>query len=294
MADTQLFRFDEYLQQDLEQTAGLRYPVKAGWLEQLLTRKVSPWKLHANATDLFCSPSVGPNHGIIQKYIQGITHNMKFGVPIFAEPLIIEKMRPNGYLLLNGHHRWAAALRLNVKKVPVQLVNMTHVPDIAKVLEKSTADRRASINLDDVVFCTGDAEPAEKMLPFPARRFFKERIRLGIPALFHALHEQGYDVWVYTAGYASTDYISRLLKRYHIHADGIVNGANRLKDEKDAAAPKVREMLEKKYRVTLHIDTDSVVRIHTDQRDFEQEMIDAGGDKWSARVISIVRGFKEK
>ena len=294
MADEKYFNFDEYLREDLESTAGLRFPVKASWWEQLLIRRLSPRKIHANATDAFCSPTVGPSYGIVQKYVETIQRNKRHGVPIFSEPVIIEKLRPDGYLLLNGHHRWAAALKMNERRMPVELVNMTHVPDIAKVLEKSKAEMRASINLDDVVFCDGDKEPAEKKPPFLAGRFFKERVRLGIPALTHALHDQGYDVWVYTSGYASTDYISRLLKRYHVHVDGIVNGANRLEDEKDASAPRVREMMEKKYRETLHIDTDSVVRIHTGTKDFEQEMVDAAGDKWSGQVISIVRGFKEK
>ena len=29
----------------------------------------------------------------------------------WEEPLIVEKVHPEGYMLLNGHHRWAAALK---------------------------------------------------------------------------------------------------------------------------------------------------------------------------------------
>ena len=293
MADEKYFNFDEYLKEDLESTAGLRFPVKATWWEQLIIRKLSPWKLHANVTDAFCSPDIGPSYPIIQKYVETIRHNQRYEQPVFSEPVIIEKMRPNGYLLLNGHHRWAAALKLNVRRIPVNLVNMTHAADIVKFLERSESDMRAAINLDDVIFCTDESEPAEKALPFPAGRFFKERIRLGVPALSHALHKMGYDVWVYTSGYASTDYISRLFRHYHIHTDGIANGVQRLQTEINAAPQKEREMMEKKYRLTLHIDTDSVVRIHTGTKEFEQEMIESHDDKWSSCVISIVSGFRE-
>ncbi len=294
MADKEYFKFDEYLRSDLEKTEGLWFPVKARWWEQLLIKNVSPWKLHANIIDEFSSPDIGPNYSIIQDYVENVQRNKRYGQPLFSEPLIIEKMRPNGYLLLNGHHRWAAALKLNLKSVPVTLVNTTHAADIVKMLERSTADMRASINLDDVVFCTGDSEQAEKKLPFPASRFFKERVRLGVPALCHTLHELGYDVWVYTSGYSSTDYISRLLKRYQIHVDGILNGVKRLQVGKDASFSKAREMMEKKYRVTLHIDTDSVVRIHTDTKEYEQTVIESQDGKWSNHVISIVRGFKKQ
>ena len=292
MAGEEFFKFDKYLREDLEKTLGLRFPVKASWLEQLLIRHLSPWKLHANATDEFCSKDVGPSYEIIQKYVESIQLNQRYAQPFFSEPVIIEKMRPDGYLLLNGHHRWAASLKLNLPRIPVKLVNMTHSADIVKMLKRSTAVMRASINLDDVVFCTNDSEPAEKKRSVPFSRFFKEQVRLGIPALTHALHDLGYDVWVYTSGYASTDYISRLFKLYHIHVDGFVNGVNRLKAEDEAS--KAREMMEKKYRVTLHIDTDSVVRSHTDTKEFEQKTIGSKDDKWSANVISIVREFQEK
>ena len=293
MADEKYFNFEKYLKEDLENTAGLRFPAKASWWEQLTIKKLSPWKLHANVTDAFCSPEVGPSYPIIQKYVETIRHNQRYEQPVFSEPVIIEKMRPNGYLLLNGHHRWAAALKTNVRKIPVKLVNMTHAADIVKLLERSDSDMRVAINLDDVVFCTDESEPAEKALPFPASRFFKERIRLGIPALSHTLHKMGYDVWVYTSGYSSTDYISRLFRHYHIHTDGIANGVQRLQTEINAAPQKEREMMEKKYRLTLHIDTDSVVRIHTGTKEFEQEMIESHDGKWSSRVISIVSGFRE-
>lgn len=33
MAGEEFFKFDEYLREDLEKTLGLRFPVKASWLE---------------------------------------------------------------------------------------------------------------------------------------------------------------------------------------------------------------------------------------------------------------------
>ena len=45
---------------------------------------------------------------------------------IVNEPIPVEKMYPEGYMILNGHHRWAAALRLGQPEIPVKIVNLTH------------------------------------------------------------------------------------------------------------------------------------------------------------------------
>ena len=110
-----------------------------------------------NPEDEFTFPDIGPNMGIISSYVSQFVDNMKRGLPLMDEPLYVQKIRPSGYMLLNGHHRWAAALRLSIKKVPVSIVNGVYEADIKKILESSTHEKRATLDLDEIIF----ADPAE-------------------------------------------------------------------------------------------------------------------------------------
>lgn len=283
----------EYVRDELEKYDGIYLPVRAGILEQFFVKQLSPKKLHPNPDDEFCFKEVGPSDEIISKYVKQIRFNQEHSLDLFDEPVMIEKMHPDGYMLINGHHRWAAALMLNVKKIPVKVTNVTHASDIIGQMEKSDRSKRASINLDDVVFCQNSTEQAEKQLFFPFNKFYPERIRSGIPGLMFALQNAGYDVWVYTSGYSSTDHISRLFRHHQINADGIINGANRLNSGRENDMGRVKDLMAQKYRITLNIDMESVSWIRSESKDFE--MIDIPSDKgqWAQQVITIVRGLKD-
>ena len=173
------------------------------------------------------------------------------------------------------------------------MTNVTQLSDIIGQMEKTNRTKRASINLDDVVFCGNDSEPAEKQLFFPFNRIFRERIREGIPGLIYALHNAGYDVWVYTAGYASTDYISHLFMHHRIRVDGIINGANRLNSAKESILSSAKDLMAKKYRVTMNIDTDTVSWIRSETKDFDSIEIDPNNGVWAHQVIGIIRDLKD-
>ena len=126
--------FDEFIQSDVEKQKGIYIPVKAGLVERFLVRKTAVSNLHANADDEFTFPTVGPSYKIISEYMDTIRKNQRLDQPIFDEALIVEKVRPQGYLLLNGHHRWAAAMKLSVKTVPIKIVNVAQESDIRKML----------------------------------------------------------------------------------------------------------------------------------------------------------------
>lgn len=283
----------KYVKTDLEKYDGLIMPVRAGFLEQIFVKKLSPKRLHPNPQDEFCSDEVGPNYSIIEKYIHQIRKNREYEVRLFDEPLFIEKIRPDGYLLLNGHHRWGAALLLDLRSIPVKITNLTQPADIVRDLSKTTREKRASINLDDVVFCNPESEPAESPLFFPFNRIFRERIRRGIPSLFYALQEAGYDVWVYTSGYASTDYIRQMFRHYQIKVDGIINGLNHTGPNGSSAYDQAKTMMEKKYKITLHIETDHVLRVRMGTKEFEDIPLEAHDERWANHVITIVRGLKD-
>ncbi len=108
---------------DIDQYKDKRELVKAGFLERALTRKVSPDRLHPNPEDEFCFPEIGPNGAIVTRYCQEAIRLENSGMPVFLEPIQVVKMKPDGYMILNGHHRWAAAVQVALKKIQVEIVN---------------------------------------------------------------------------------------------------------------------------------------------------------------------------
>ena len=214
--------FDEFIQSDVEKQKGIYIPVKAGLVERFLVRKTAVSNLHANADDEFTFPTVGPSYKIISEYMDTIRKNQRLDQPIFDEALIVEKVRPQGYLLLNGHHRWAAAMKLSVKTVPIKIVNVAQESDIRKMLENSKHDKRVTLDLEEIVFRNTDDPLTEPVPGIFCKRL--QRIRLGIPGLFHYLTKRGYDIWVYADNYYSIDDIKRLFRRYSVNVDGIITG----------------------------------------------------------------------
>ena len=284
----------QYVLKDIQEGEGLRMPVKAGRLEQMVVRKLPPEKLHPNPADEFSMEKIGPNYSIIESYVHRIRKNREMEMKIFDEPVLVEKIRPDGYLLINGHHRWAAARKLMLKSIPVQIVNITHASDILKQLNKNKREKRASINLDDVILCQKEEDLSEKGLKFPYNRFYKDRIRLGVPALIHNLQQEGFDVWIYTFGYASSDYIERLLSKYQIHADGIINGARHKNKEDQKLAGEIKSEMERKYSITLHIDLESALLTKRGETAFHQRKIKEKDERWSKEAISSIHFLEKK
>ena len=82
---------------------------------------------------------------------------------------------------------------------------------------------RVSFDLDEVLFVSPETHKTEPPLIFPLRILYKERLRLGTPALLRRLQELGYEVWIYTSSFRSEKYIRRLFRCYGVRLDGIVN-----------------------------------------------------------------------
>ena len=280
-------KFDAFIAEEIKKIKGVYVPVKAGILRRALIRWAPCKKLHPNPDDEFCMPKVGPNYGIISDYMNRFREERRHSRQYCDERLVVERIRPDGYLILNGHHRWAAALQLGYPSIPVEIVDLTTETDIREILKSSNHDKRVTLDLDEVVFAKGDA-PAEKPLPFPTCKVYKERIRLGVPALFRYLNKKGYDVWVYTAGYYSADYIQRLFKKYHVHISGAVTGLGR----KTADGAKVRKEMEtligNKYPVTIHIDNDLLLRVSGKTKEADEYEIGGPPAEWSQRVMEIM------
>lgn len=291
--------FTESISEDIKKYEGVRVPLKAGILETLLVRKAKCSDLHPNPEDEFSIPSVGPSYKIISGYEDQMRDAIRKGKDpyyFWDDPVYVEKMYPDGYLLLNGHHRWAAAKRVGVKKIPVKIVNVTLESDVKQMLENSTHDKRVTLDLDEIVFCSDADEPSEKPLGFPWSSIYKERIRRGIPSLCHFLAKDGYDIWAYTSGFYSVGYISNLFKKYHVNLTGVITGTSRSSRLDSSARRRMEKMIGNKYRETLNIYKDMILLIRSKAYDFEQADLDGSAPEWSTEVknkISALESIKE-
>ncbi len=280
----------KFVTADIQKYDGIRMPVKAGILEKALVRSIPIDRLHPNPTDEFCKPDIGPNYSIITSYQQQIREAQLRGRKPFEEPLMVQKMRPDGYMILNGHHRWAAARNMHLMTVPIAIINPTMEIDVKKMLENSVHDKRVSFDLDEVVFALGENEDhAEKPLPFPYNRIYKQRLRLGIPALFLLLTQSGYDIWVYSFEYYSLDYIQRLFRHYHVTVNGVVTCIRLRKKTTPGKSKSIEKMVSSKYDTTITVDNESVLLTHKQTKEFEQFDLTDPTKEWSTQVINIFK-----
>lgn len=291
-------QFQEYLANEVRKVQGIYVPIHAGIIRRLLVRKTSLKRLHPNPDDEFCFPKIGPNYEIVSNYekeyrrIRKNKNDARFVSPTAKEPLTVERIRPDGYMIMNGHHRWAAAYRTGLKQIPVKIVNLTQESDIRKMLEASGHNRRVTLDLDEVVFQTEKNGATEKPLPFPLRNIYRERLRLGIPALFRYLGVHGYDVWVFSANYYSLDYIRNLFRMYHAHVAGIVTGTARKAPKGSHTKEQLENRMKEKYPLTLHIDNAAVTRVDSRTKTFAEFPLSGNDDTWSKEIMDVIGGME--
>ncbi len=289
--------FESFLQTEVDKVKGIAYPVKAGLLRRLLVSEVPCSKLHPNPDDEFCFPEIGPNYEIISGYVSDYARYQKdlaFARSSVREPIEVERIRPDGYMILNGHHRWGAACKVGRERLRVRIVNLTQQKDIEKMLKSSRNRKRVSLDLDEVVFRPKEDSALEKPLPFPFSRIYRERLRKGIPALFQTMKRKGYDIWIYSARNYSVDYLQHYFLHYFVKVTGIVTGTAR----KGPAGTDTRKELEKrlseKYTSTVHIDSGTVFCTFPEEKRFEEYRLSGNPETWSREVIEVFEKMRGK
>ncbi len=115
--------FYEYVKEDLAAYEGRREVVRANLIERLVVRRLSPEDMHANPDDEFSDPAIGPSDRIISEYAHQLSWLYRDNEPVFPSPIVVYKLASDGYLILNGHHRWAAAIKCGLKKVRAVIMN---------------------------------------------------------------------------------------------------------------------------------------------------------------------------
>ncbi len=281
--------FEEHLQRELEKNKGRVFTYKTNSLFRAVVKRAFCNRLHPNPEDEFSKPEVGPSYRIISEYEKKFRKEGEAELTESQEPIVVERMYPHGYMIINGHHRWAAYYRIGQKMVPVHVVNLTHEKDIAKMLEKAHNERRVALDLDEVVLCKDSGDASEELPHFPFNLFVKDRIRLGIPALINYLSNKGYDIWVYSSNFYSMDYIKFLFRFYHVSITGIVTGIAKDKSLFNANAQKnVTEMIVGKYNNTVHIDKEMVLNVNNRTKEYQDYSIKDPVNNWSQGVMDII------
>ncbi|MCR5650656.1 MAG: HAD family hydrolase [Lachnospiraceae bacterium] len=145
---------------------------------------------------------------------------------------------------------------------------------------------RVSFDLDEVLFVIPETHKTEPPLHWPFNLIYKERLRLGTPELINSLQDLGYEVWVYTSSFRSESYIRNLFRHYGTRFDGIVNGNRHLRevqrDKKEILPQKVPSY----YRISLHIDDETVICNLGRQYGYEVYQLEAQDDDWKEKIIA--------
>lgn len=115
--------FFEYVQDDLDAYEGKREVVPVNLVERLVVRTLSPKDMHVNPEDEFADPEIGPSDRIINEYMHEVQRLYVERRSLFPSPIVVYKMAKGGYLILNGHHRWAAAIKCGLNKVRATIMN---------------------------------------------------------------------------------------------------------------------------------------------------------------------------
>ena len=287
-----------FIAEEVRKVKGIAVPARAGALERALVRKVKCSKLHPNPNDEFCFPEVGPNEGIVSEYSKAYRmlredpDAAKFLDSSIKEPLTVQKIRPDGYMILNGHHRWWAACQAGIEKLPVKIVDLTQEKDVRRMLSEAGFERRVTMDLDEVVFRPESDPCLEKPLRFPLRKIYKERLRLGIPALFNMMNRDGYDIWVCTARYVSLDYLRYYFRHYGVHVTGIVTGTARKAPHGTDTRKALETLLNSRYRTTVYIDNESLLRTSVGSQAYEEYRLNGSGT-WSRDVMDAFDEMKK-
>ena len=280
--------FGAFLKETLENQKDIYVPVNSTFFEKLIHTHAKCLDIHPNPEDEFCYPNVGPSYRIIGEYEAKYLDSIRGGEKPMIEPLTVIKAHPNGYVLVNGHHRWAAALKCGVKKVPIHIINVMLEKDIRKVLENSVHDKRVTLDLDEVVFRPEGSAQVEKGKSVSFGNMDSKQMRLGIPALFRYLKTNGYDIWVYSSKCYSIDTIEKFFKKYSVYVDGIMTGFKTNREGNSEASKAMRELIANKYTETIHIDNDLLVITHRNAGDFQEFDLNPDDANWSKDVIKII------
>lgn len=152
---------------------------------------------------------------------------------------------------------------------------------------------RISFDLDEVLFVLPETHRTEPPLPFPLRLMYKERLRLGAPALIRELQRQGFEVWVYTSSFRTERYIRRLFSLYGVRFDSIVNGQRHEREVQADHKQRLPNKMPNHYHIALHIDDEPVIAASGRDHGFNVFLLFAQDDDWAEKIIARAQTIRK-
>ena len=274
--------FKEEITHAMNSSTPFTKPVKSSLLRRILVISAPVNSLHPNPEDEFTDPNIGPDEEIVNDYAKKISYSRSMLTPMPYKPLIVERISTGGYMILNGHHRWLAAKRQGIKKLPIMIVNATHEKDVLNRMKELENSMCVSFDLDEVLICSDATVPVDR-LPFPRNLIYKWPIRKDAGSLLRELRRLGFDVWVYTGNYTAPEMIQKTLKAHGGTADGIISGINLSKSNTT-----LKSAFSQKYKTILHIDSERILWVNPAKKDYDS--LELSGDAgWAADAISMIQ-----
>ena len=111
------------IQNEVQRYKNRREVARANLMEILTIRHLPLEKMHPNPDDEFSNPAVGANEKIVEKYVKEAMDTIVVGGTCFEKPIMVAKMSDGDYMIVNGHHRWAAAVKVQLNTVRVVITN---------------------------------------------------------------------------------------------------------------------------------------------------------------------------
>ena len=153
---------------------------------------------------------------------------------------------------------------------------------------------RVSFDLDEVLFVRPETHKTEQPLKFPFNYIYMENLRKGTPELLMTLRKMGYEVWIYTSSFRKEKYIRNYFKHYGVTLDGVVNAQRHLREVQRDHTETLPQKLPNHYRISLHVDDESVIVSNGKRYGFEVYQLDAQDDDWVEKVIATAEKVKSK
>lgn len=153
---------------------------------------------------------------------------------------------------------------------------------------------RVSFDLDEVLFVNPETHKTEPPLGFPFNLVFKERLRYGTPELIRKLQEEDVEVWVYTSSFRSERYIKTLFALYKVKFNSIVNGHRHLKEVQGNRKEALPQKMPCRYRISLHIDDESVICTAGKAYGFNVYQLNAHDDDWKEKILERVYKIRKR
>ena len=85
------------------------------------------------------------------------------------------------------------------------------------------------------------------------------------------------------------DYLNHYFKAYRTWVSGVVTGMSRNKGSMSSGS--MEKLLRGRYTVTVHIDRDTVLRVDSHTRQYQEFRLSGSPTAWSQEIMDIFEGF---